>query len=118
MNFDKLLTEQDFAEIIEKVKNFDLFEIVRFDKTNRIELRICASHCDNRIWQNNFYCSISGSKKYGDFHGFGHPYQRNEFLKLTYDDIVKSFSCYGYKKAEIKQLDMFALLPIKERSII
>ena len=110
MNFEKLLTEHDFAEIIGRVEKFDLFEIVRFDKANKIELQIGARKCDNGIWQDNYLCFIDGSKKCGDYHGFGSPFQRAEFLKLTYDDVVKMFACYGYKKAEIKQLNMFTTL--------
>ena len=110
MNFDKLLTEYDFAEIIERVKNFDLFEIVRFDKSNKIELRIGTRHCDNGIWQDNFMCFVDGNQKCKSWHGFGSPYQRAEFLKLSYDEIAKKYACYGYEQAEVKQLSLFALL--------
>jgi len=110
MNFEKLLAEHEYAQIIERVKNFDLFEIVKFDKTNRIELRIGTRHCDNGYWQDDFMCFVDGSKKYGDCHGFGYPYQKAEFLKLSYDDIMKKYACYGYKKAEVKQLNLFAMM--------
>ena len=110
LDFEKLLAEHEFAQIQERVKNFDLFEFVRFDKTNRIELRIGTRQCDNGYWQDDFMCFTDGSKRYGDYHGFGYPYQRVEFLKLTYNDIIKKYACYGYAKAEIKQMNMFALL--------
>ena len=110
MNFERLLAEHEFARIIERVKNFDLFEFVRFDKANKIELRIAGYHCDNGIWQDNYLVSISGSKKHGGWYGFSSPYQRAKFLKLSYDDIAKMFACYGYQKADITQLNMFAVI--------
>ena len=120
LDFEKLLAEHEYAEIIERVKNFDVFEIVKFDKANRIELRIGTRKCDNGIWQDNFMCFTDGSKKYGDYHGFGYPYQRAEFLKLTYNDILKKYACYGYSTKAVKQIDMFSifqLAELKQRSI-
>ena len=50
---------------------------------------MCMRYCDNGIWQDNFVCSISGAKNFGDYHGFSSPYQRAEFLKLTYTDVAE-----------------------------
>ena len=121
LDFEKLLTEIDFAELKEKVKSFDVFEFERFDKANKIELRIGSRRCDNGIWQDDFYCFVDGSKRYGGYHGFGYPYQRAEFLKLTHDDILKKFACFGYSTNNAKQLSMFSILPLaktQQRSVI
>ena len=113
MDFEKLLAEHEFAEITKQVENLVVFEFVRFDKVNRIELRISSHRCDNGLWQDDYLVCINGSKKYGDYHGFGFPYQHAEFLKLTYDDIAKMYACYGYEKAEIKQLSLFTFMQEK-----
>ncbi|MCL2228436.1 MAG: hypothetical protein FWC00_01245 [Firmicutes bacterium] len=111
MNFDRLLTETEWSEILERVKKFDLFEFRKLDKTNRIELRIEARHCNNGLWQDDYICSVDGSKQYGDCHGFGSPYQRVDFLGLSYDDVLLKFGrAYGYKKAEVTQMNIFNLL--------
>ena len=107
MNFERLLEEHEFEQMLERVKIFDLFEFVKLDKQNRIELQMGTRHCDNGLWQDNFMCFVDGSKKYGDYYGFGSPFQRTEFLKLTYNDICKMFSRYDYKLAEIIQLNFF-----------
>ena len=112
LDFEKLLAEHEFAQILERVKNFDVFEFVRFDKANKIELRIGTRHCDNGIWQDNFMCFVDGSKKYGDYHGFGYPFQRAEFLKKSYGDVVKMYACFGYSTKAVKQIDMFSFLAL------
>jgi hypothetical protein len=106
LDFENLLTEREFAEIKQRVERFDIFEFVKHDKANHIELQIDGRHYDNGIWQDNYLCSVGGSENWG---GFGRPYQRAEFLKLTYADVAKAFACYGYKVSSIRQLDMFAL---------
>lgn len=106
-DLNKLLTEYEFAEIKRRIENFELFEFVRFDKTNKIKLRICGCRCDNGIWQNNYMCCIDGENK-KQWQGFGIPYQRAEFLKLGYGDIVKCFERLGLEiNTGIKQLCMF-----------
>ena len=120
MNFERLLTEYDFAEIKRQAENFGLFEFERFDKANKIELRISARHCDNGIWRDNYLVCVDGSKKYGDYHGFGSPYQRAEFLTKTYDDVLKMFACYGYSTNKVKQMDMFSIFQLaktEQRSV-
>ncbi|MDR0384428.1 MAG: hypothetical protein LBH47_03855 [Christensenellaceae bacterium] len=97
LDFAKLLTENEFCELQERAEKFDLFEYVRYDKKNKIELRISAKRCDNGIWQNNYMCAVDGSKKYGDYYGFGCPYQQSEFLELTYKDIVGMFGRLGFE---------------------
>ena len=110
-SFDKLLTEHDFVEIIERVKNFDLFEFRKFDKQGKIELCIGMRKVGNGLWQDNLMCFVDGGKKYGDYHGFGHPYQRAEFLKLSFEDIVKKFAQLGLEiDTSIKQMSLFGLL--------
>lgn len=110
MNFEMILTEYEFKQIIEKVKCLDLFEVIKFDKVNKIELRIGGHHCDNGIWRDNYLCCIDGSKKHGDWHGFGSPYQTAEFLKLTYAGVAKQFACFGYELPKVKQLSIFDMI--------
>jgi len=113
-DFDKLLTGWEFAEIKRRIERGDVFEFERFDKPNKINLRIGSRRCDYEIWQGGVYCFIDGDKKFGDCHGFGHPYQRAEFLKLTYDEVIKLFACYGYSTKQVKQLDIFTLFGLSK----
>jgi hypothetical protein len=50
LNFENLLTDREFAEIKQRAEKFDVFEFVKLDKENKIELRICGQQCDNGIW--------------------------------------------------------------------
>ena len=104
MNFERLLTEHEWNEIKMRVIKNDPFEIVRFDKQSKVELRIGLQYCDNGIWQDNLLCYIHGSQKCNSYYGFGSPYQVAEFLELSYDYIAKKFSNYGYKQSSITQL--------------
>ena len=106
-NFERLMTEYEFEQILEKVRNFDVFDFVRTDKVNRVELRIYSRRCDNGVWRDNFMCSVNGGRKYGDFLGFGRPFQRDEFLSLSYNEVVKMFACYDYIVAEVRQISIF-----------
>jgi hypothetical protein len=105
-DFENLLTEWDFSEIKRQVEKCEIFEFVRLDKANKIELRIGLRRCDYDWWQSGVYCFVDGAKKCGDYHGFGRPYQRAEFLGLQYADIVQMFGCYGYELPKIKQLSI------------
>lgn len=109
-DFNKLLTEIDFAEIVAKVKNFEIFEFFRADKTNKIELRIGTRHCANNTWANDYYCYIDGENR-KLLQGFGSPYQRARFLELTYDNVSHEFEQLGLEiNREYKQLSLFNLL--------
>jgi hypothetical protein len=110
LDFENLLTEREFAEIKLRAEKFDVFEFIKLDKENKIELRICGQHCDDSIWKDNYFCGIGGSKIYGDYYGFRRPYQRAEFLRLTYPDVAKVFDCCGYEMPRARQLDMFAMI--------
>lgn len=110
-DFEKLLTEQDFANLKRQIEKFALFEFVRLDKVAKVELRISGRESEYQgYWQDNYFCTIDGSKKHGDYYGFGLPFQRTEFLKLTYNDIAKCFVVYGFGLPEVKQLNMFAII--------
>jgi len=119
MNFEKLLTEREFAELQQKVERFECFDFVKLDKANRIELRIYADRTDYHWWSDFYFCCIDGSRKYGDCLGFGSPYQRAEFLRLQYADVLQMFArAYGYEMPKQKQINMFDLLLEQKRSIV
>ena len=110
MNFDNLLTELDFAELMAKVKSRTPFDFCRTDKTNKIEISMGLKFCDNGVWADNLMCFVHGMKNRGDYHGFARPHQHAEFSKLTYQDIAKYFECFGYKVADIQQMNLFNLM--------
>ena len=110
-DISKLFTELDWQEIKNRVENFEYFEFIREDKALKIKIDIDARFCDNGIWKDNYICAIGSQRLSGGYRGGGSPYQRDEFLKLTYDKVADSLCQFAeLERKGGGQLSFFSLL--------
>jgi len=120
MQYDmrKLINELDFAELQDRAREFEEFNFERADKSNKLEIKISGHHCDNGIWEDNYLCCVDGTNRNGGYSGFGFPYQRKEFLSMTYSDVTQKFKRqFGIEDRAEAQLSLFSFLeqPMPQR---